>query len=388
VKLVVQVKLRPSPEQAAALGATLHACNRAANLVSEIAHARYGLKARNHAMRKHVYDGLRADGLGSQAAQHVIKKVCDAYTTLRGSIRAGNLGRVDSKRRVKAESKPIAFRDDAAQPFDQRNLSFALDAGTISIWTLSGRLKDVPFACSPAQLKTLADNPRGESDLFRRDGVWFLAVTVDVPEAPLNENPSGFLGVDLGIVNIATTSDGQCSAGRGLNRHRRQQAELRRKLQAKGTKSAKRLLKKRARKEARFAADQNHCIAKTIVETAERTGRGIALEDLTGIRDRVRLRKGQRVQLHSWGFRQLGQYVGYKARLAGVPVVFVDPAYSSQECSGCHYVDRANRPNQATFACRACGLLLHADVNASRNLAHRGERAWAAGRTSCVPAVT
>lgn len=374
MKLVAQVKLTPSPEQSAALEATLHACNEAANWVSQVAFDQRAF--RNYGLRKLVYATLREDGLGSQAAQHVVKKVADAYATLRANVRAGNLGRPGSPRRAKAEGKPIAFRPDAAQPFDQRNLSFSLDARTISIWTLGGRLKDVAFACSPEQLKTLGGCLRGEADLFRRDGVWLLAVTVDVPEAPSNERPAGFLGVDLGIVNIATTSDGKISAGRGLNRHRERQQALRAKLQAKGTKSAKRVLKRRSRKETRFATDANHVIAKTIVSTAERTGRGIALEDLSGIRDRVRLRKHQRTTLHSWAFHQLGQFIAYKAKLAGVPVVFVNPAYTSQECSGCHHVDRRNRPNQSSFACRACGLTMHADRNASRNIAARGVDAW------------
>nr|QVQ68792.1 hypothetical protein [uncultured bacterium] len=190
---------------------------------------------------------------------------------------------------------------------------------------------------------------------------------------------------DLGIVNIATTSDGHVMAGRGLNRHRKRQLDLRRKLQAKGTKSAKRLLKKRARKEARYAGDQNHRISKTIVTTAERTGRGIALEDLSGIRDRVRHRKGQRAQLHAWSFHQLGSFLEYKARRAGVAVVYVDPAYTSQQCSQCHHTDRNNRRSQAEFACRACGVILHADHNGSRNIARKGAEAWTAGRQSCVP---
>ena len=148
-----------------------------------------------------------------------------------------------------------------------------------------------------------------------RDGNWFLYATCDVPEAGQYE-PDGFLGVDLGIVNIATTSDGRVMAGRQVNRYRARQLGLRRKLQAKGTRSAKRRLMKRARKEARFAAAVNHRIAKRIVTEAERTGRGIALEDLTGIRARVRLRKPQRVTLHSWAFAQLGPFIAYKARRA------------------------------------------------------------------------
>jgi len=315
----------------------------------------------------------------------VIKKTCHAYKTLKANIRAGNLGKPGSARRAKAESKPVTFRPDAAQPYDDRCLSWQLDTRTVSIWTTSGRLRGVRFACSADTLATLAACRQGESDLVHRDGNWFLIATCDVPE-PETPEPGGFLGVDLGIVNIATTSDGQVMAGRSLNRYRKRQQALRRKLQAKGTKSAKRLLKNRARREARFTRDANHCIAKKIVTEAERTCRGIALEDLTGIRDRARLRKPQRVTLYSWSFAQLGQFIAYKGALAGVPVVYVDPAYTSQGCAECGHIDKKNRVTQAMFTCRGCGVVAHADRNASRNIAARGQVAWDAGRESRAPA--
>ncbi|WP_210435378.1 transposase [Saccharopolyspora sp. ASAGF58] len=101
-----------------------------------------------------------------------------------------------------------------------------------------------PLRLLPDALKTLREHRRGESDLIQRDGVFYLVATCEVPEAGQFE-PERFIGVDLGIANIATTSTGYRAAGRGLNRYRKRQLELRRKLQAKGTKSAKRLLKKR-----------------------------------------------------------------------------------------------------------------------------------------------
>ncbi|MDH6137113.1 IS605 OrfB family transposase [Kitasatospora sp. MAA4] len=384
VKVVVQVKLIPETDQAAALSATLRTVNESACWVSGVAFER-GVP-REYELRKHTYAELKARGLGAQAAQHVIKKVRDAYTALKANIRAGNLGRPGSKRRIKAESKPVLFRPDSAQPYDDRCLSWQYDAGTVSIWTTAGRLKTVRFACSPDALTTLREHRQGESDLIERDGTFYLIATCDIPETPLNENPAGFVGVDLGIVNIATTSTGYRAAGRALNRHRGRQLDLRKKLQAKGTKSAKRLLKKRSRKEQRHTANQNHVISKTIVTAAERTGSGIALEDLTGIRSRVRLRKEQRQQLHSWSFRQLASFVEYKARRAGVPLVYVDPAYTSRQCSECHHVERKNRATQSVFACRACGVMMHADHNASRNIARKGEAVWIAGRESRVPA--
>ncbi|WP_406311613.1 transposase [Streptosporangium sp. NBC_01639] len=375
VKLVVQVKLLPTPEQATALEATLRAVNAAACQVSRHAHAQRTF--RNYDLRKHTYTQIKDSyGLAAQAAQHVIKKVADAYAALHANIRAGNLGTAGSGRRARAESTPIAFRADAAQPFDDRCLSWQLDARTVSIWSMAGRLKNLRFTASADQLTTLAAHRRGESDLAYRDGMWFLIATCDVPDVDVTE-PDAFLGVDLGITNIATTSDGKRYCGKHLNAVRHRNRELRRRLQAQRTKSAKRLLKRRRRKEARFAANTNHVIAKQIVTEAERTGSGIALEDLQGIRDRVRLRKPQRVTLHSWSFHQLGGFLGYKAARAGVAVIYVDPAFTSQQCSSCGQVDRRNRLDQASFSCTSCGFAEHADVNAARNIAARGETGWA-----------
>ena len=219
-----------------------------------------------------------------------MKKTVDAYTTLHAQVKASLLGKTGSARRATVLGKPIVFEPHSAQPFDDRMLSWQHNARTVSIWTIDGRLKDVAFTGEPGQLKEIAEYRRGESDLVHGDGMWFLHAAVDLPETALNTEPSGFAGVDLGIVNIATTSDGVVMAGRGLNRHRKRQQDLRAKLQAKGTKSAKRLLKKRRRKEARHAADVNHCISKRIVAEAQHTGRGIALEDLSGIRERARFR--------------------------------------------------------------------------------------------------
>ncbi|MFC9672807.1 RNA-guided endonuclease InsQ/TnpB family protein [Streptomyces sp. NPDC056949] len=382
MKIVVQVKLMPEAEQAAALRSTLRTVNDLACWVSRVAFAR-GVP-REYELRKHTYAHLKAEGLGAQAAQHVVKKVREAYTTLHANLRAGNLGKPKSRRRIKAESKPIAFRPEAAQPYDDRCLSWQYDAQTVSIWTTAGRIKNVRFACSADALKTLRDYRKGEADLIERDGVFYLIATCDVPEAEAYE-PDGFIGVDLGIVNIATTSTGYQAAGRGLGRYRKRQLALRAKLQKKRTKSAKRRLKERSRRETRHVKNTNHIIAKTIVTEAERTAHGIALEELRGIRRRVRLRKPQRVQLHSWAFAQLGDFIVYKAKRAGVPLVYVDPAYTSQTCSQCGHVDKRNRVNQGIFICRGCGVVAHADRNASHNIAARGAAVWNAGRESRVP---
>ena len=128
---------------------------------------------------------------------------------------------------------PIGFRADAAQPFDARCLSWQIRdtvgsrEATVSIWTTAGRCKGIRFFAAPRDLVLLRTRAIGETDLICRDGKWYLYATVEAPEAPLLQPVNGFLGVDLGIVNIATSSDGDRAAGARLNRYRTRQQRLR-----------------------------------------------------------------------------------------------------------------------------------------------------------------
>ncbi|GGZ89762.1 transposase [Streptomyces spiroverticillatus] len=372
----MQVKLLPDAVQVSAFERTLPALNQAANWVSALSFEAFALRGGVRELRKLCYGELRGQGFGAQAAQHLIKRVADTYTTLRVSIRAGSLGPPTSKRRRTAESKPVAFRPHAAHTFDDRCLSWNYDAQTVSIWTLDGRVRNVRFACSPKALKQLTAHRKGESDLVFRDGKWFLYATIDVPDREVYE-PVDWVGVDRGIVNLATTSDGTDYQGRRVGRYRRWQARKRAELQAKRTRSAKQRLKKRAKKEARHATHLNHRIAKTVVAVAQRTGRGIALEELRGIRDRVTVPRDQRARLSSWPFHQLGAFIAYKCRRNGVPFVEVDPAYTSQRCPRCGHTERANRPTREHFTCRRCGLAGPSDHVAGINVRNRARSAWA-----------
>ncbi|MFC4333650.1 RNA-guided endonuclease InsQ/TnpB family protein [Salininema proteolyticum] len=382
VKQVVTVKLVPDTAQFEALSGTLSLCNEQANRISRIAfrhrNITTGRVERKFALQKRVYQSLKDAGLSAQPAIRTIGKIVDSYTTVYGQVKAGILR---GKRKRSALSKPVEFRPAAAQPFDDRCLSWDLEARTVSIWTTAGRLKGVSFACSITDLKTLAQYRKGESDLFERDGVLYLAATVDVPE-PAQYEPIDFIGVDRGIVNLATTSDEVNYQGKGLDRYRRRQARVRSELQAKQTKAAKRKLKQRARRESRHASHVNHKISKEIVSEAERTGRGVALEELEGIRDRVRLPRSQRGRISHWPFYQLAQYIAYKAVRAGVPVVVVDAHYTSQMCPLCHHTERANRKTRDDFECRGCGLAGPADVIAAVNVRARARVAWAVSQGS------
>lgn len=198
MRRVVRVKLLPTPAQELALADTLRVCNEAATYVSQVAfggrdsHGRTGNKI---ILQDVLYQDVKDRfGLGAQPAIRVIGKTADAYATLRSNIAEGNLGLPSSRQRVKAESKPVVFGPNAAQPFDRNCLSWQHDAGTVSIWSTHGRLKNVRFVGDPDQLKLLATHPIGESDLQFQNGHWFLIATLTLPTTPVVEPAVGFLG--------------------------------------------------------------------------------------------------------------------------------------------------------------------------------------------------
>jgi putative transposase len=140
-------------------------------------------------------------------------------------------------------------------------------------------------------------------------------------------------------------------------------------LQRVGTRSATHRLKQMSGQERRYMKDVNHRIAKTLVHKAVISRKALALEDLTGIRETVTVRREHRYERHSWAFYQLRLHIAYKAAWAGIPVYLVDPAYTSQTCSRCGYCAEANRQSQASFLCQQCGFCCHADSNAAINIA-------------------
>ena len=362
MKQTLLVKLVPAPDQHAALLRTVEAFNAACNAIADVAFEHR--MANKIELQKLVYYDIRQRfGLSSQMAIRAIAKVAEAYK------RDKNL-------------KP-SFRPHGAMIYDERISNFPT-ADRVSLLTLDGRVL-VSFRFG-TYAEGMLQRTRGQCDLLyrKRSDTFFLAITVDAPE-PTPADAEDYLGVDLGVITLAATSDGEFlnhSAGpqhAHINQVRARFSRFRQKLQKKGTKSAKRLIRKSGGREKRFARDINHCLSKAIVSTAKGTQRGIALEDLKGIRERAgkTVRKRQRSVLHSWAFFQLRAFIAYKAALAGVRVVYVDPAYTSQTCSRCGHCERANRKSQARFLCQnpLCGFSAHADLNAAVNIRARSRAA-------------
>ncbi len=356
MKQTLLVKLAPEPEDHAALLRTLETFNAACNQLADVA---YGHRVANKLRLQPLvyYDIRQRFGLSSQMVIRAIAKVSEAYKR---------------DRKVKP-----TFRLHGAMTYDQRICSFSTP-DRVSLLTLDGRVV-MPFRFG-AYAEGMLHRTRGQCDLLyrTRSDTFFLAITMDAPE-PTPDEANDYLGVDLGVITLATTSDGEFlnhSTGpkhAHLNQVRARYSRFRQKLQKKGTKSAKRLLRTRSGRERRFSRDINHCLSKALVSTAKGTSRGLALQDVQGIRERAKgtVRKRQRRVLHNWAFFQLRAFIAYKAALAGVPVVYVNPAHTSQTCSRCGHCAKANRRSQARFLCRSCGFSAHADVNAARNIASR-----------------
>lgn len=193
MKLTAQVKLQPKNSQLYALGRTLEAANEACNYASGVAWETKTFS--QFKLHKVVYYDLKERfSLSAQMVVRIIAKVADAY-------------KLDKKTKR-------TFKTTGGIAYDNRILSWNLEKSTVSIWTLDGRLT-IPFVCGPIQ-RALLNFQRGESDLILYKGDFYLLATCDVDE-PTPKDVEGVLGIDLGIVNIATTSDGDTFAGNQIN---------------------------------------------------------------------------------------------------------------------------------------------------------------------------
>lgn len=357
--LTVKAKLMTTDEQKCSLLKTMEKFNEACDYISEFAFRNRVFGKVN--LQKNIYYTVRPNfGLSSQMAIRAIAKVSESY-------------RVDKK--VQHE-----FEKHGAIVYDQRILSYR-NAETISILTLDGRT-DVNIIHGYNRKFDLAQI-KGQADIIYKNNTFYLMIVIDYPEEDI-VHTTETIGVDLGIFNVATTSDGKVYSGKKCAEIRTRYAKIKSTLQKVGTWDAKKHLKKISGRERRFKLDVNHCISKELVNDAKGTNRSISLEELTGIRERTTVsykkisdKKSKYIAKNTndgkskWAFGELRFFIEYKAKIAGVPVYFVDPAYTSQMCSVCGHTSRENRKTQADFVCCNCGHSENADYNASKNIALR-----------------
>jgi IS605 OrfB family transposase len=227
-------------------------------------------------------------------------------------------------------------------------------------------------------------NPLGSAKLLRKNKKWFLAIPFEISceLAPAKGKPQPDvqvqiktqtqtnIGIDLGLVHLAVVTEPVSNkrmiySGKQVGFRRRKYRSLRRSL---GKKKAQRAIKALGQKETRFMKDKNHKISRSIVEFAKQFPNPvIKLEDLSGIRWERKTTKEADRNLNSWAFYQLKEFISYKAKMAGIPVVEVSPKYTSQKCYACGTVRKSNRQGRS-YQC-ACGYKSHADLNGARNIA-------------------
>ncbi len=198
----------------------------------------------------------------------------------------------------------------------------------------------------------------------------YCSIAVTIPDQP-EMIPQTFIGVDRNTTgHIAVTANPDTGKIEKLGKKaihiHRKYLSIRIRLQ-KGRKF--RELKKMKNRESRIIKDLNHKISRKIVDMAKEQHAALVFENLKGIQTTSKRQfKPFKYALHSWSFYQLQTFVEYKAKLLGVPVLYVDPAYTSQDCSQCGA--RGQRSGKE-FKCPVCGHVDHADVNAAFNIALR-----------------
>ena len=208
--------------------------------------------------------------------------------------------------------------------------SFAL-MGAASTQPIPADVRDAADAVRSMESQILEASRSGAIEgVVLRYGLFYLSVAVTVPEAAPFE-PQGVIGVDLGIVNVATDSEGNVHTGEPVKRVRRKYRRLRQLLQRKKTRSARKHLVKARRRESRFVKNENHRISKALVQLALDRRKALGIENLAGIRGRGNdYNRAMRTELNAWAFNQLILFIRYKSKRAGVTVIQVDPRYSSQ----------------------------------------------------------
>ncbi|MGY4562464.1 RNA-guided endonuclease InsQ/TnpB family protein [Thermostichus sp. MS-CIW-32] len=370
--LTVSCKLKASPSQAAKLDATLEAFGQALNWVNQNTPEKVANAVKLQSL---CYREIRARfGLSSNLARTTSRlrdqQVCRRLAGARKVARQKN--------------RPVKAFKGGFATYDARIFSFREKDWSVSLTTVEGRER-FELAIGRYQRERLAgSNPKSATLVKRKDGSYSIQICVETEPSP-PQRTGRVLGVDLGRTDIAHTSEGDNWNGQQLNRVRDHYSRLRAALQrkaSKGTRSSRRrcreLLQRLSGKERRFQAWVNHRISKAIVSRAKATNSAIALEDLTGIRKRVNQQprsKAERRRANSWAFYQLRQFLEYKARVAGVSLVLVPPAYTSQTCHKCLHI----HPEQGksyrsgkSFKCGHCGWEGDADLNGANVIALLG----------------
>jgi putative transposase len=331
--LTIVCKLQPAPEQAIKIDETLQGFSDACNYANKQVDARLTNK---HTIQTLVYHEIRAlFGLSANLAVRVCARV------------AAN------RKTAKLKKKPVKNFVPTSADYDARIFDYREKDLTISLTLLGGRER-IKFHAANYQL------------CKHKDGKYYIHIQVD-NETPDPMNPDKVIGVDFGRREIAHTSTQKSWSGEAIQAVRDHFVKVRASLQQKASqgtrstrRSCRRLLKRLAGRERRYQTWLNHCISAEIITEAKALNAVVAIEDLTGIRERT----------NSWAFFQLRQFLEYKGVRDGVSVVKVNPRYTSQTCHQCLHIGLRT---EKKFGCTNCGWHGDADFNGAMMISLLGQ---------------
>lgn len=362
--LTIVVRLQPTPEQVAKLEATLQAFAMACNYVNE------------HTDPK-LTNKIAIQSLTYQTIKNEFNLVANM------AVRA--CARVAANRKTaKEKGKPVRRFAPTSMDCDKDLFRFREQDSTVSLATIHGRERVELKAGNYQRGKLKGRNPTSAQLCKHRDGQFYLHIQLkdDAPDSPITDK---VIGIDLGRRDIAVTSEGEKWDGSHIQQVRDKFSKVRASLQKKapkGTRTTRRrcreVLRRLSGRERRYQQWLNHNISKSVVRRAVELSGSIAIEDLSGIRERTNEQprnKTERRRSNSWAFYQLRMFIEYKALGAGIRVIPICAAYTSQMCHQClhiHPVKGKSYRSGKTFKCGHCGWHGDADFNGANNIALLG----------------
>ncbi|ABX27039.1 RNA-guided endonuclease TnpB family protein [Lactobacillus helveticus] len=378
-------------ETAQAFSNTMCKYRDACNFISQYIFE-HAFELKQSKLNKALYHDLRDKfELKSQMAQSAIKTVIARYKTVKTQLFQHpfryDTGKKDGKGRgIWAQIyrdltwlwQPINFKRPQLDLQRGRDWSYLSTANQLSLNTLNGRRK-VDFVCKG--FDQYLDQTKwkfGSLKMLQLRGKWYihLSATTAIPEFEA-EQAVHVVGIDRGLRFLAACYDEKGKSilfsGQKILRKRRKYKKLRAELQAKGTKSAKRRLKKIGQRENRWMSDVNHRLTKTLIDHYG-SNTIYALEDLTDVRFATeKSPKDQRYEIVSWAFYQFEQFLTYKANLNSSAVVKVPAKYTSQRCPKCGRIHKDNRDHELhLYTCDKCGYKSNDDRLAAMNIQFLG----------------
>lgn len=378
-------------ETAQAFSNTMCKYRDACNFISQYIFE-HAFELKQSKLNKALYHDLRDKfELKSQMAQSAIKTVIARYKTVKTQLFQHpfryDTGKKDGKGRgIWAQIyrdltwlwQPINFKRLQLDLQRGRDWSYLSATNQLSLNTLNGRRK-VDFVCKG--FDQYLDQTKwkfGSLKMLQLRGKWYihLSATTAIPEFEA-EQAVHVVGIDRGLRFLAACYDEKGKSilfsGQKILRKRRKYKKLRAELQAKGTKSAKRRLKKIGQRENRWMSDVNHRLTKTLIDHYG-SNTIYALEDLTDVRFATeKSPKDQRYEIVSWAFYQFEQFLTYKANLNSSAVVKVPAKYTSQRCPKCGRIHKDNRDHELhLYTCDKCGYKSNDDRLAAMNIQFLG----------------